>query len=113
MVGNRININLILTIKILNMGKFDDIRSSNEKNKIQEDYLKEISKIIENSPGITKELMSDPMHKVVDFLSRGKKKQAEKLFKNIRPKIKPEQYITEKQEEQILNSFLNEKDQII
>ena len=53
------------------------------------------------------------MHKVVDFLSRGKKKQAEKLFKNIRPKIKPEQYITEKQEEQILNDFLNEKDQII
>ena len=39
--------------------------------------------------------------------------EKEKILKEIRPNIKPEQYITEEQENQILQDFLKEKDQII
>ena len=96
------------------MGKLDNIKPIKQKNKTKEDGIrKEILEIFKNSLGIKKEHRNDPIHRVIKFLRRGKKKEAEKIFKNIRPKIKPEQYITEKQEEQILNDFLNEKDQII
>ena len=55
----------------------------------------------------------DPIHDLVNFLAKNKKRKAEKILKEIRPNIKPEQYITEEQENQILQDFLKEKDQII
>ena len=101
------------------MGNLEGIEPYKKKKKMtkvqQENLAKELLKIVGDKEKNERlvNFKNDPIHDLVNFLEKNKKRKAEKILKEIRPNIKPEQYITEEQENQILQDFLKEKDQII
>ena len=101
------------------MGNLEGIEPYKKKKKMtkvqQENLAKELLKIVGDKEKNERlvNFKNDPIHDLVNFLAKNEKRKAEKILKEIRPNIKPEQYITEEQENQILQDFLKEKDQII
>ena len=101
------------------MGNLEGIEPYKKKKKMtkvqQENLAKELLKIVGDKEKNERlvNFKNDPIHDLVNFLAKNKKRKAEKILKEIRPNIKPEQYITEEQENQILQDFLKEKDQKI
>ena len=100
------------------MGNLEGIEPRRNKKTLDREKEKRIKQVLETIGDREKNVRlsnfkKDPIHDLINFLAKNEKRKAEKILKKIRKNIKPEQYITKKQEEQILNDFLNEKDQII